>query len=308
MTQLNSSRSSANDDRRLKIAIAIATAGRRELMTKTVELLAMQSRLADELLICPAKDDDFDPECLRAYPGASRIFRGPVGSSPQRNILLESTNADVIVFFDDDFFPCKDYLEEIEMLFSSAPEVVVATGKLIADGIIGPGFNYQQGMQLLKEAGANVDGRVLSPVYNGYGCNMAVRMKTVRDHGVRFDERLPLYAWLEDVDFSRQLSEHGTIALASQLRGVHLGTKRSGRSPGRRLGYSQVANPFYLAKKGTMQWGRAFHQVIRNLMANSAYSFRPEPWVDRRGRLSGNLLALKDLLIGRLMPEQASNM
>lgn len=308
MTESSSSKPPSAHSKRLKIAIAIATAGRRELMTKTVEVLAKQSRLADELLIFPAKDEDFDPGCLRDYPAASRIFRGPVGSSPQRNVLLESTNADVIVFFDDDFFPCRDYLEEVEMLFSSAPEVVVATGKLIADGIIGPGFNYQQGMQLLKEAGANLEGRVLSPVYNGYGCNMAVRMSAVHDHRVRFDERLPLYAWLEDVDFSRQLSVHGAIALASQLRGVHLGTKRSGRSPGRRLGYSQVANPFYLANKGTMQWGRAFHQIVKNLMANSAYSFRPEPWVDRRGRLSGNLLALKDLVIGRLTPEQASNM
>jgi hypothetical protein len=36
------------------------------------------------------------------------------------------------------------------------------------------------------------------------------------------------------------------------LRGVHLGTKRSERSPGKRLGYSQIANPVYIARKETI--------------------------------------------------------
>ena len=31
-------------------------------------------------------------------------------------------------------------------------------------------------------------------------------------------------------------------------------------------------------------------------------SLRPEPWIDRRGRLAGNLRALRDLVTGRLAP------
>jgi hypothetical protein len=33
-------------------------------------------------------------------------------------------------------------------------------------------------------------------------------------------------------------------------------------------------------------------------------SFRPEPFVDRRGRLRGNMIALADVMRGRLAPER----
>jgi hypothetical protein len=291
----------------LNIAIAIATAGRREVVAETIGLLAGQSRMANELMICPATDQDFDPVCLQGYPGPARVFRGPVGSSPQRNVLLDATEADVVIFFDDDFLPSHDYVAEVESMFAANPEVVVTTGKLLRDGALGPGIVHEEGLRLLKEAGPNSEARSITSTYNGYGCNLAVRMKTVRDHGIRFDERLPLYAWLEDVDFSRQLALHGDIVKVARLRGVHLGTKRTGRSPGARLGYSQVANPVYLARKGTMRWPLALKQVGKNMLANGLRSFSPEPWVDRRGRLLGNMRAIKDLIGGKMSPERALN-
>lgn len=290
---------------KLKIAIAIATAGRREVLSETIGFLSRQSRKADELLICPAKDEDIDMVCLESYPGKATVVRGPVGLPAQRNVMLEATTADVIVFFDDDFLPCHDYVEEIELLFLTHPKVVVATGKVLADGITGPGLSYSEGVRIVEGAGPNMEPSTLNPVYNGYGCNLSVRVKPVRDHDIRFDERLPLYAWLEDLDFSRQVAQYGEIVKVNRLRGVHLGTKRSGRSPGRRLGYSQIANPLYLARKGTMHWKRALIQIGRNMIANSLRSFSPEPWVDRRGRLSGNLHAIQDLIRGKMSPEKA---
>jgi hypothetical protein len=40
----------------------------------------------------------------------------------------------------------------------------------------------------------------------------------------------------------------------------------------------------------------------RNIAANLARSLYPEPWIDRRGRLKGNLLALVDVMRGRISP------
>ena len=40
----------------------------------------------------------------------------------------------------------------------------------------------------------------------------------------------------------------------------------------------------------------------RNLAANLVRSFYPEPWIDRKGRLKGNILALIDITIGRISP------
>ena len=110
---------------------------------------------------------------------------------------------------------------------------------------------------------------------------MSVRLALVRQHALDFDERLPLYGWLEDVDFSRQLARFGRVVRSDATRGVHLGTKL-GRSLGVPLGYSQIANPFYLMCKGTMGWSRALAQMLRNIAKNVLRSVHPEPWVDRR--------------------------
>ena len=261
--------------------------------------------MADELLICPAKEVDFNPLCLESYPGKARVFYGPTGLPHQRNVLLDATDADIVIFFDDDFLPSDDYVAEVEALFATHPKVVVSTGKLLADGALGPGIAHSAGLHILDQAGSNNGSPSMKTTYNGYGCNMSIRMKTVRQHGVRFDERLPLYAWLEDVDFSRQLSSYGDIVQASRLRGVHLGVKGAGRSSGLRLGYSQVANPIYLARKGTMHWPLALKHISKNLVANTLRSLYPEPWVDRRGRLMGNMKAFLDLFLGKMIPEKA---
>jgi hypothetical protein len=44
--------------------------------------------------------------------------------------------------------------------------------------------------------------------------------------------------------------------------------------------------------------------MSRNVAANLARSFYPEPYVDRFGRLKGNVVALVDLFTGRLHPQR----
>lgn len=133
---------------------------------------------------------------------------------------------------------------------------------------------------------------------------MAVRLAPMRAQGLRFDERLPLYGWQEDVDLSRRLAEFGDVVQIDAACGVHLGVK-SGRGSGVRLGYSQVANPLYISgKRRGYPFRRAVAHIARNLAMNVARATWPEPYVDRRGRLCGNLLALFDLTIGRMAPER----
>ncbi|TIX29105.1 MAG: glycosyltransferase family 2 protein, partial [Mesorhizobium sp.] len=43
--------------------------------------------------------------------------------------------------------------------------------------------------------------------------------------------------------------------------------------------------------------------MFRNIAANLAKSLRPEPYVDRRGRLWGNMLAILHVAMGRIEPE-----
>jgi hypothetical protein len=130
---------------------------------------------------------------------------------------------------------------------------------------------------------------------------MAFRLKPIVGHNVVFDENLPLYGWQEDIDFSRRVRPYGRIVRSQTLRGVHLGIKL-GRTSGVRFGYSQIANPVYLIRKGSMSWRHAAKLIWRNLAANLLRSVYPEPWIDRKGRLKGNCLAIVDIAIGRISP------
>jgi hypothetical protein len=44
--------------------------------------------------------------------------------------------------------------------------------------------------------------------------------------------------------------------------------------------------------------------IWRNVLANLGKSLRPEPWIDRKGRLKGNCMALRDLVTGRISPQR----
>jgi hypothetical protein len=108
---------------------------------------------------------------------------------------------------------------------------------------------------------------------------------------------------LEDVDFSRQIAQFGRIVQVTGARGIHLGIK-SGRQSGVRLGYSQIANPIHLLRKGTCSRRRALRLMGCNIAANVVKSMWSELYVDRFGRASGNFRALIDLVGGRLTPSR----
>ena len=282
----------------MRIVVGIATAGRPTVLLETLREIQLQTRPADEVLVCPAAEEDL-PD-MSASPIGVRIVRGQRGSSAQRNVILDAApDADSVVFFDDECFPDSGYLAAVEASFED-PSVVMTTGLVIRDDILGPGMSPEEARSALADFVGPTNSR--EPRYNAYGCNMALRNAVAQAGRIRFDERLPLYGWLEDVDFSRLMSAHGAIIWDSAARGVHLGNKR-GRSPGLRLGYSQIANPIYLWRKGTMRADRAFAQMGRNVAANIVKLGKVEPWVDRRGRAAGNALAVFHLLTGRLRPE-----
>ncbi|HVZ29538.1 MAG TPA: glycosyltransferase [Asticcacaulis sp.] len=285
----------------MKIAVGIATAGRREGLSDTIAYLRRQTRAADSLYIAPAGDDDLDPACLIDFPSPAHVVRGARGLPAQRNTILRALgDEDIIVFFDDDFLPEPSYLEELEGIYHRYPAVLVATGCVVADGIKTKGIGYQEAIDIIERLPELPEDDAWD-VFSAYGCNMAARVSILRREGIEFDEKLPLYAWWEDVDFSRRLAAYGRIARCNHIRGVHQGTKK-GRTPGKRLGYSQVANMLYLERKGSIPGQMAWKQIFKNMSSNLALALWPEPWVDRRGRLVGNLMALGDAAMGRVDP------
>jgi GT2 family glycosyltransferase len=289
---------------RYSIVVGIPTVGRAAVLRETLRELGGQARAADRVVVCAARPADAEG-AADALPRTEVVLCAQPGLPRQRNAILAAcAEADLVVFFDDDFLPHPNYLASVEQAMSGSPGIAVATGTVIADGITGPGLTVAEGRAILARAGAVALPGTATPAFSGYGCNMAIRTALLRRHGLAFDERLPLYGWQEDVDLSRRLAAFGTVVRLDAAMGVHLGVKL-GRGSGLRLGYSQVANPLYLAaKRAGYPLPYALSYVARNIAMNVARSPWPEPYVDRRGRLRGNALALLDLLRGRVDPER----
>jgi GT2 family glycosyltransferase len=291
--------------KQLKVCVIFATRGRAELLKHVVDFVDSQTAKPELIIVSCVSDEDVGN--LVSRPGML-VIKGKPGSSAQRNHALDQVpdDFDVVIFLDDDFLMHSTWIAEILKVFDSDPSIACITGTVIADGIGGPGFSFEEGRDILAGT-CEIPARLTAvPTGGPYGCNMAFRARSIA--GVRFDERLVLYGWQEDRDFGGQIwNLGGRVVRVNTALGVHLGVKR-GRVSGRKFGYSQVINPLYLATKKTMPLRDAFDHVLRNVASNIVRSVAPEPWVDRRGRLKGNLIGIWDFVRGRLTPERAANL
>jgi GT2 family glycosyltransferase len=285
------------------IAVVVATLGRPKIVTATLNHLLETQNLKPAVVIvsCVVREDAGDAANLTGV----KVVTGQPGLATQRNAALAALPAgiDVVVFFDDDFVADASWLSAAAQAFRDEPQIVAFTGWVVADGIKGPGLSFRDAVSILESHDNSPSWSCIEP-YSPYGCNMAFRLSAIGD--LRFDERLVLYGWLEDRDFGGALAKRGgRLIRSASARGVHMGVK-SGRVAGERLGYSQVVNPIYLLRKGTMTVGQVASHLFRNITSNMTRAARPEPFIDRRGRLRGNLRGLADVLRGRFEPERAA--
>jgi glycosyltransferase involved in cell wall biosynthesis len=286
-----------------RVAVLLATKGRPQAATQLIRLLEKQSVAPSIVVVSATAAADIETQPPTDL-NVEYIF-GPTGLTAQRNRALERvrTCADVAIFFDDDFAPAGNWIEQCARLFMSESTVAGANGIVIRDGAKTPPISWEEALQVIATPRpANL---FLSEISDLYGCNMAFRMSAI--DGLRFDERLVLHGWLEDKEFSRKAAKKGRLVECNLLVGVHLGLQ-SGRVSGKKYGYSQIVNAWYLYKKGALSRGEVCFHVLKALVVNAAKTLRPEKHIDRRGRLHGNLVGVIHLLSGACRPEIATEL
>ena len=119
-----------------------------------------------------------------------------------------------MLLFLDDFLPAPNYCAVTEAVIAARPDCVVTTGTVLADGANAPRYQPGRGPgdpgtgQLLCRAIRSPLRRISTAMAATwpYACDV------VRKHGIRVDEALPLYAWYEDIDFTRLVGRHGDLA------------------------------------------------------------------------------------------------
>ncbi|UYO38357.1 glycosyltransferase family 2 protein [Rhodopseudomonas palustris] len=288
--------------RSTRIAVVVASTGRPEELGRWKDHILRQTLQPSRFVFAVVKPSDLPPSDSM-LAGAEVVYCNP-GLPVQRNAALELLlgSTDIIAFFDDDYVPSAYCLEGIEDFFQHHPAVVAVNGSLLADGINTAGIPYEEAIALVdaNDRNGRPKAKVICSLDGLYGCNMVYRSAAIGAE--RFDENLPLYAWQEDIDFAARVGRQGGLALTTAFAGVHQGVKAA-RLAGVRLGYSQIVNPMYLMRKGTLSVKAGIRLIARNLVMNHVRAFKPEPWIDRRGRCKGNWIGILDLVIGRDHPK-----
>ena len=285
----------------MRIAMIVASVGRPNEVANLLESLDEQVRGPSQILLSVETDEDL-PASL---PANIRIIQGPRGLASQRNRGLDQVvrDSDLVAFLDDDYIPSKFFLKRAAELFACRADIVGATGLVLADGVNQGGISLPKARTIVEtyDARAPDDTIELGDIHYAYGCNMVFRSTAIAD--IRFDENLPLYGWQEDVDFAARTLSRGRVVKTNAFVGVHRGVIGA-RTSGLRFGYSQISNPLYLLRKGTMRPSHVGRLVAKNLIANHLRALRPEAHIDRLGRVKGNWLAIGDCLRGKVDPRR----
>jgi GT2 family glycosyltransferase len=288
------------------VAVVIPSKGRPGVLRATIESLLAQDEPPTEIVVSIVAEADFPHDA--GFPPSVRWIVGRPGAAAQRNSAIEALKCQplFVVFLDDDMELHRGYLRGMREFFEAHPQAVVAMGHLLANG----GVTLEEAKRLCANPPDLGDNTGKSwhnsdPWGGAYGCNLVARASLLDQ--VRFDERLPLYSEMEDVDFGNQARRHGEVWYLFGCLAVHLRTAGA-RITYRRHGFSQVMNAVYLGRKGSIPLVHAIrHFMLRRPLQNLVLAALPSQRQRRLGLFRGNLDALSLILRGRIEPEAILN-
>jgi hypothetical protein len=283
------------------VAVVIASANRPNLLARAMRTCAEQEGVSLRSVLS-VPDENSLPEDRQSLAGW-QVVTGTRGLAIQRNAALSQLDGvEVVAFIDDDALLRPDYLANALAFLERHPEVVALTGRVLLDGAAKEEIPVAQAIDALAASAEEALAGRWRRTRELYGCNLVVRASVAVSE--RFDERLPLYSWLEDHDFARRCMRRGQLAKVDDCVIVHRGAASGGRQAHRRLGYSQLMNPIYLFRKGSFPLWLAAWEIFRPVAKNLVYAVAGSSRSWRRERLDGNLTAAADAVRGRFTPER----
>lgn len=290
----------------MSVAVIICTVDRPAALRRVLKAVHAQTVPVDHVVVCPP-DATKLPQDIREDT-RNIVVDGVKGLTRQRNLAVTAVPADVdyIAFFDDDAYPRADYLEKAAEILDADPGIVGVTGFVVRDGAKEGYELTETDMQGALEASWQEERAGVTEIESLYGCNMVIRAAAVRAN--LFDERLPLYGWLEDLDFARRVMREGRLVRANGVVTAHQGSNSGGRRQHRRLGYSQLMNPVYMMRKGSLRPADLVPLVGKPVLASVKGSVTGAERAERRERLRGMAQALGDISRGRLTPERMAEL
>lgn len=247
-------------------AFIIATRNRADDLVRTVESLAGQTVLPEELCIVDSSDET--PTRARIEQIAEDagipldyVHPAPRGLTVQRNVGIDRTKGDPVFLIDDDVWLDPGCHEQILLEYerwgddlggvraapihpARPPQISILWRRLFGFGGWWPEASGKLRAGFYIEAFSESASVRRTEAFAGYF--MSYRRKVFADE--RFDEALSGYGHKEDIDFSHRVARRYTLVQTPKARCHHFRSSSS-RLSSHQLLRMNLANQFYLHRK-----------------------------------------------------------
>ncbi|MCU1306568.1 MAG: putative glycosyltransferase [Acidobacteriaceae bacterium] len=257
-----------------RIALAIPTFQREQVLVDVLENVLAQSALPDEIIVAdqtPQHDPGTQIFLQRlATSNQIKLLHLPEPSlTAARNEIIKATSCDFIIFIDDDVVLPHDYVARYQKILLT-PGIALATGPILP-GIVGSNPSEQLERHQASSAGASAQITNSSQIDQWVrGGNFAVR-KSAAVEIEGFDENFVGPAHGEEGDFARRLLRNKQLMLfAETLPLVHLKVPYGGCRVPRNGHWDEWQKPMNLLLLNfrypqlSSAWFLRFYSALRN--------------------------------------------
>lgn len=212
--------------RRLRVAVAIPTYGRDEVLIDTLKDVFCQKPPADEVWVID-QSEAHKPEVqllLDTWHDESRLryLRQNLPSLPAaRNRALRETSCEIVIFIDDDVKLAPGFVLAHSQVYWSNTEVVAVAGRVVQRIALPTPKRAAQWPRFLDYCYFKFDGEErVSGIANFIGCNHSVRADYVKTLG-GYDEGYKGVALREETDLALRIYNSGGVIVFEPLASLY---------------------------------------------------------------------------------------
>lgn len=221
-------------------SVILCTRNRLDDLLICLDSIAHQTVAPQELIIVDSSDAPLEQQqkfkdlfCQSVFEQSSlRYFHTKPGLTYQRNYGIKRAHGSVVYFFDDDVILQSDYLERMQSVFDQYPEYAGGTGDISnINKKASSKYRWFRKIFMLpsEQASGNFTWSGLPTHPYGTsnfksieiagGCCMAFRNSILKQY--QFDEQFHGYAYMEDADIGRRISQEYQLFFNPQAKVVH---------------------------------------------------------------------------------------
>jgi hypothetical protein len=284
--------------------IVIPTRNRIVELTNTLNFLESNKFFFKKIVIVDSSNSEIKnkiKKIVRKYNANIKVVDSEASTCIQRNVGFKFIqNNKYIMFLDDDniFFPnafhkMKNFLKNNRDFFGVAFNQVYKEKKNILD-------SFKKNYIMNKLGIYNLDnGEIAASGWQSRFINFknnkivqwlptrAVIYKSKAVKNIRFDKKLGVYGYLEDLDFSLQLKKKGNLMVCSDAKYTH---DQSIIRPGFQFGKKELRNRYYIVKKHKLNKNLFFFTTFLRMLLTFKEGVLGN--LNSFQRLAGNLVAL----------------